>query len=156
MIAAYLSKSSPLACSKILHKSPVLHPLARFVTEETVALLFNISVDEIYRIDCYRHVVYVHAKGISRFVSYADFPPLVGVTLPNTQDFWRWRKRWKGKIAPEFWVKFYTYQFKNASSIEHLQEWGILVGKIKSEFSQQILQQLRDVYGKEKSGWENF
>lgn len=156
MIAASLSKSSPLACSKILHKSPVLHPLARFVTEETVALLFNISLDEIYRIDCYRYVVYVHAKGISRFVSYADFPPLVGVTLPDTKDFWRWRKRWKGKIAPEFWVKFYIYQFKNASSIDHLQEWGRLVGKIKSEFSQEILQDLRDVYAREKSGWENF
>jgi hypothetical protein len=156
MIAASPPKSSHLPCSKILHKSPVLHPLARFVTEETVALLFNISPDKIYRIDCYRHVVYVHAKGISRFVSYADFPPLVGVALPNGQDFWRWRKRWKGKIAPEFWVNFYIYQFKNAFSFEHLREWGMLVGKIKSEFSQEILQDLRDVYAREKSGWENF
>jgi len=60
--------------SKINHKSPVLHPLVRFVTEETAALLFNLKPEEIYRIDCWRHVVYVHGKGVSKFVSYADFP----------------------------------------------------------------------------------
>ena len=90
MIASSQLKSSTLTCSKILHKSPILHPLARFVTEETVALLFNIAVDEIYRIECCRYMVYVHAKSISRFVSYADFPPIVGVNAIALQDFGRW------------------------------------------------------------------
>ncbi|MGL5058860.1 MAG: hypothetical protein ACRC62_02675, partial [Microcoleus sp.] len=94
MIAAFQPKSSTFACSKILHKSSVLHPLARFVTEETVALMFNIAVDDIYRIECCRYMVYVHAKSISRFVSYADFPPILEAESPKLQDFGRWYKRW--------------------------------------------------------------
>ena len=90
MISETPTKSRTIAESKIIHKSPILHPLARFVTEETVALLFNIAVDEIYRIECCRYMVYVHAKGISRFVSYADFPPIVGVNTIALQDFGRW------------------------------------------------------------------
>src|SRR6476469_581794 len=102
MIASYQLKSSTFACSKIIHQSPIMHPLERFVTEETVALLFNISAEEIYRIECCRYMVYVHAKGISRFVSYADFPPIVGVNAIAPQDFGRWYKRWKSKQAPAF------------------------------------------------------
>ena len=66
-----------IRASKINHKSAILHPLVRFVTEETVALLLNLELEEIYRIDCWRHVVYVHGKGVSKFVSYADFPPIL-------------------------------------------------------------------------------
>jgi len=156
MISDTSRKSSAIAESKIIHKSPILHPLARFVTEETVALLFNISVDEIYRIECCRYMVYVHAKHISRFVSYADFPPIVGVNEPTLQDFGRWYKRWKSKLAPVFWTKFYTHHFKQAVSVDSLWEWGLLVAKVKSAISGAGLQQLRDVYAAEKDLMEKF
>ena len=156
MIASSQLKSSTFTCSKIIHKSPILHPLARFVTEETVALLFSISVEEIYRIECCRYMVYVHAKGISRFVSYADFPPIVGVNEPALQDFGRWYKRWKSKLAPLFWTKFYTHKFKEAVSVDSLLEWGMLVAKLKSAISGARLQQLRDVYAQEKDLMEKF
>jgi len=156
MIASSQLKSSTFACSKIIHKSPILHPLARFVTEETVALLFNISTDEIYRIECCRYMVYVHAKGISRFVSYADFPPILGVNAIAPQDFGRWYKRWKSKLAPAFWTEFYTYKFKKAVSVDSLLEWGKLVATIKSVISGGALQQLRDVYAQEKDLMEKF
>jgi len=156
MIAAFPLKSSTLVCSKIIHKSPVVHPLARFVTEETVALLFNISTDQIYRIECCRYMVYVHAKGISRFVSYADFPPILEVELPKLQDFGRWYKRWKGKKAPDFWTQFYIHQFKYATTADKQLAWGLLVAVVKSLFSETALQQLRDAYVYQKYWLENF
>ena len=156
MISETSAKSRTIAESKIIHKSPILHPLARFVTEETVALLFNIAVDDIYRIECCRYMVYVHAKGISRFVSYADFPPIVGVNAIALQDFGRWYKRCKSKLAPLFWTKFYTHKFKDAVSVDRLLEWGLLVAKVKSAMSGAALQLLRDVYAAEKDLMENF
>ena len=101
-------------------------------------------------------MVYVHAKGISRFVSYADFPPIVGVNEPAPQDFGRWYKRWKSKQAPAFWTKFYTYKFKKAVSVDRLLEWGQLVAAVKSVISGAALQQLRDVYAQEKDLMEKF
>jgi hypothetical protein len=156
MISDTPRKSSAIGESKIIHKSPVLHPLARFVTEDTVALLFNISADDIYRIECCRYMVYVHAKGISRFVSYADFPPILEVNPPSPQDFGRWYKRWKGKQAPGFWTKFYTHNFQAAVSVDSLFEWGKLVATVKSAISTSALQQLRDVYAAEKDLMEKF
>jgi hypothetical protein len=79
MVSTLKAKTPVIRASKIHHKSSVLHPLVRFVTEETAAMLFNLKPDEIYRIDCWQHVVYVHGKGVSKFVSYADFPPILGV-----------------------------------------------------------------------------
>ena len=67
MVSTPNAKKPVITQSKINHKSPVLNSLVRFVTEETVALLFNLQPDEIYRIDCWRHVVYVHGKGVSKF-----------------------------------------------------------------------------------------
>ncbi|MEG4453379.1 hypothetical protein [Microcoleus sp. N9_A1] len=156
MISDTSRKSSAIAESKIIHKSPILHPLARFVTEETVALLFDIAVDEIYRIECCRYMVYVHAKHISRFVSYADFPPIIEVKPIALQDFGRWYKRWKSKLAPTFWTKFYTHKFKKAVSVDRLLEWGKLVATVKSVISGAALQQLRDVYATEKDLMERF
>ncbi|WP_341733722.1 hypothetical protein [Microcoleus sp. EPA2] len=156
MISDTSRKSSAIPESKIIHKSPILHPLARFVTEETVALLFNIAVEDIYRIECCRYMVYVHAKGISRFVSYADFPPILAVKPIALQDFGRWYKRWKSKLAPVFWTKFYTHKFKEAVSVDSLWEWGLLVAKVKSAISGAGLQQLRDVYAAEKDLMEKF
>ncbi len=149
-----------IRASKINHKSGILHPLVRFVTEETVALLFNLELDEIYRIDCWRHVVYVHGKGVSKFVSYADFPPILGVKAPTHPDFVRWRKRWKNhwnsKLAPEFWTQFYLQQFNRAATEAKFLAWGELVAVIKLVFAESAVQQLRDAYKHEKYLWENF
>ena len=160
MIAASQPKAPLLLESKIIHRSPVLHPLARFVSEETVALMFNITPEQIYRIECCRHMVYVHAKGVSRFVSYADFPPRLEVNPPTAKEILRWHKRWRdrwqSKQAPEFWQQFYTHQFKNVNSIEHLREWGLLVAQIKSEFTLDTLQKLREIYAHEQYWWQHF
>ena len=93
---------------------------------------------------------------ISRFVSYADFPPILEVKRPCSQDFVGWYKRWKRTQAPEFWTKFYTYNFKAAVSVDSLLEWGKLVATVKSVISASALQQLRDVYAQEKTLMENF
>ena len=147
MIAQTSTNSPVIRESKINHKSPVLHPLARFVTEETVALMFNIRIEDIRRIDCKQHIVYVHAKTVSRFVSYADFPPILGVRLPEWEDVarWlkRWRKRWLSHLAPPFWTEFYTYQFKHARSVAESQAWGQLVAWIRPILSVGAVQQLR-------------
>lgn len=136
--------------SKIIHRSPVLHPLARFVTEETTAMMFDIAPEQIERIECWRNIVYVHAEGVSRFVSYADFPAILGVQPPENQDFvlWRkrWRKRWHSRLAPEFWQRFYCQQFYNAQSVTELYSWGNLVNAIGSVLSQTVLEHLRQVF----------
>jgi hypothetical protein len=130
------------------------------VTEETAALLFNLHPDEIYRIDCWRHVVYVHGKGVSKFVSYADFPPILEVEAPTHQDFVRWRKRWKNRWkishAPEFWTKVLQASVKQASTEVNLLCWGKLVALIKSVLSVVAVEQLREAYQQEKYYWENF
>ncbi|MEG3840777.1 hypothetical protein [Microcoleus sp. herbarium14] len=156
MISENQLNKSEIGASKIIHKSSVVNPRSRFVTEETVALLFNISPDQIYRLECCHNMVYVHAKGLSRFVSYADFPPILQVKEPSAQDFVGWYKRWKRTQAPEFWTKFYTYNFKEAVSVDSLLEWGLLVATVKSVISAPALQQLRDVYAEEKALMENF
>ena len=156
MISENQLRSSEIGASKIIHKSSVVNPRSRFITEETVALLFNISPDEIYRIECCHNMVYVHAKGMSRFVSYADFPPILQVKQPCAQDFAGWYKRWNAKLAPQFWTQFYTYNFKEAVSVDSLLEWGLLVATVKSVISASALQQLRDVYAEEKALMENF
>ena len=160
MVSTPKAKTPVIKASKINHKSGVLHPLVRFVTEETAAMLFNLQLDEIYRIDCWRHVVYVHGKGVSKFVSYADFPPTLGVEAPTHQDFVRWRKRWrnrwKSQQAPEFWTKYYKHQFKHAATESNLLAWGKLVAVVKCVLSIAAVQQLRDAYKHEKYFWENF
>ena len=65
------------------------HPQARFVTTEAIALLLNLKTEDIYRIDCWQYVIHVVGKGVSKFVSYADLPPIVGVEPPTNQDFVR-------------------------------------------------------------------
>jgi hypothetical protein len=147
MIGQPSPNSPAIRESKINYKSPVRHPLARFVTEETVALMFNIRIEDIHRIDCKQHVVYVHAKTVSRFVSYADFPPILGVSPPQWEDVarWlkRWRKRWLSHLAPPFWTEFYIYQFKHARSVAESQAWGKLVAQIRPILSVGAVQQLR-------------
>jgi hypothetical protein len=132
--------------SKISYKSPVLHPLARCVTEEAVSIIFGIDIDQIKRIDCYRHVVYVHATNISRFVSYADFPPSSSVGTQFPQVFWRWKRRWQrhgnSRYAPEWWQNFYIQQIQKSFSDDDFNEWRKVLILIESAFSDSAWQQI--------------
>ncbi len=56
----------------IKHNFRHAHPLLRFVTKETVAFLFKIEVEQIYRIECWQHVVYVHAEGVNNMLPAFD------------------------------------------------------------------------------------
>ncbi|MGF1486617.1 MAG: hypothetical protein ACFBSE_05835 [Prochloraceae cyanobacterium] len=136
--------------SKIKYNFRRPHQLLRFVTEETVAFLFKITVEQIYRIECWQHVVYVHAKGVSRFVSYADFPPVITAEKPDPKDFIYWRKRWVKKfkriVAPEFWVSFYTNKFVEVESQEELKKWGILIAILKFVFKKTNIKELQANY----------
>lgn len=147
---ARVERSLNIRESKIIHKSATVHHLARFVTEETVALLFKIAPEQISRIECWQYVVYVNGVGVSCFVSYADFPAILAVDAPKAQDFVRWRKRWRSKFAPQFWTEFYTHQFQYTLSVPELFEWGKLVGLVKSALSEAVLQKLRSLFANQK------
>ncbi len=45
-----------------------IHPLARFVTAEAIALLLKVDMNQIKVIRCWARVVLVVGKGFSRFV----------------------------------------------------------------------------------------
>jgi hypothetical protein len=135
-----------------------IHPLARFVTVEAIALHLNLKPQEIYRIDCWRHVIHVVGKGISRFVSYADMPPILGVEPPTTGDINCWRKRWKKNKyqAPKFWEEFFKIKFKLALSLPEIYKWGELIATIKFALSESTVQSLRSAYTVEKYLINNF
>ncbi|NJL62283.1 MAG: hypothetical protein HC903_11155 [Methylacidiphilales bacterium] len=145
-------KAPSIRSSKISYKSPLLHPLARFVTEEAVALMYGIDIEQIKRIDCYRHVVYIHATNLSRFVSYADFPPPPSVGTEFSQVFWRWRrrwrKRWNSRYAPEWWQNFYIEQIQKTFSDDDFIEWCKVLILIKSALSDDAWQQITQTIDK--------
>ena len=139
--------------SKIYYKSSEIHPLARFVTEEAVCLKFKIKFEDIYLVECWQYIVYVHGKGLSKFVSYADFPPVIGVAPPTTSEATIWRRRWikkhsfiYSKQAPVWWGRFFAIQFKQAFSDKVLYGRGKLINLIRFAFNEEILQQLRNCY----------
>ncbi|BAY87108.1 hypothetical protein NIES267_66260 [Calothrix parasitica NIES-267] len=139
--------------SKISYKSSEIHPLARFVTEEAVCLKFKIKFEDIYVVECWQYVVYVHGKGLSKFVSYADFPPVVGVAPPTTSEMTKWRRRWlkkhdfaNAKQAPKWWAHFFAIQFKQSIGETVLYNWGKLINSIRFAFNEEILQKLRNCY----------
>jgi len=138
--------------------SRAIHPLARFVTVEAISLLLKLKPKEIYRIDCWRHVIHVVGKGVSTFVSYADIPPILGADPPNPEDFSCWRKRWrKNKYkAPKFWAEFYQHKFKLSPSLSEMYKWGELVGTIKFALSEATVQSLRNVYLAERYWMDKF
>jgi hypothetical protein len=125
-------------------KSISIHPLARFITVEAIGLILNISPKDIYRISCWRYVIHVVGKGIGRFVSYADIPPILTVERPTRQDTIYWRKRWRknrGK-APHFWRDFYQQKLEQSLSLEEIEAWKQLIEKIEFAFSNNNLQYL--------------
>jgi hypothetical protein len=105
--------------------SVVTNPQSRFATKSAIAMHLKRSTDEIYKVNCWRYVVHVVGKKMSTFVSYADLPPIVGVTLPNHRDVRAWRKRWKkcDHIAPLFWHNFYAEKLRQVTTMEELQAW---------------------------------
>lgn len=130
-------------------ESESVNPLARFVTPEAIALLLNIKVEQIKDIRLWRYVILVIAQGKTRFVSYADLPPIIEAEPPKTQDFLCWRKRWKKSEtnkAPDFWLKFYQQKFMQAVSVAQLHTWGQLIRLIKSALSQTDIESLRSDY----------
>ncbi|TAE98064.1 MAG: hypothetical protein EAZ78_24830 [Oscillatoriales cyanobacterium] len=145
--------------TKFSRKSTPRNRLSRFVTKEAIARLLKIKVEQIYRFECWAHILYVHAQGMSRFVSYADFPPVVGEEAPSGVDFGYWKRRMaslKERYAPDFWVDFYGDKFREAVSVAELLEWGELVGVIKLMLSAIGLESLRKVYAQEKYLLEHF
>lgn len=108
------------------------HPQIRFVSQEAIALCLGRPSAEIYRVDCWRYVVHVVGKGISTFVSYADMPPILGVSAPVAADVRMWRKRWRKHrhLAPRFWLAFYAQKFQAVSDLGELAAWDELVAYI--------------------------
>ena len=139
--------------STLRRNSNPLHRLARFVSKQAAATMFNLAADEIYSVERWANIVYVHGLGVSRFVSYADFPPILGVAPPTDKDFALWRRRWKQRQrqqqkrqAPPFWVQFFADQFLQSPSAKILHNWGRLIGEIKFAFDEDTLQKLRESY----------
>lgn len=143
--------NTKLYASKIIHRSPILHPLARFVSGDAIAIMFNIPVAEIERIECYHYMVYVHARHVSRFVSYADFPPMVNVQSPNLYDGWRWRRRWRRRwhrsTAPAWWQDFYIKNICDSQTSDDLRNWRDLVTELGEFLSVETRIKIRDIYG---------
>jgi hypothetical protein len=108
--------------------------------------MFNLKWEEIYRIDCWQYVVYLHGKGISTFVSYADFPPLIGVHHPQKTDIYLWKQRWRRKFkikyAPPFWTEFYLHKLSTVLSPINLWQWESLLNHLKPLLSDVALQKL--------------
>lgn len=153
MVSSFKPRRLVIRKSKIVYKSSNIHPLARFVTEEAVCLKFNLKFEDIYVVECWEHIVYVHGKGVSKFVSYADFPPVIGVAPPTASEMAKWCRRWlkkhdfaNRKQAPRWWAQFYAIQFNQSICEKFLFEWGKLINLIKFVFNQEILQQLRNCY----------
>ncbi len=139
--------------SRLQRNSNPFHRLARFVSKQAAAVMFNLEADEIYSVERWANIVYVHGLGVSRFVSYADFPPRIGVAPPTDKDFALWRRRWKQRQrqqqkrqAPSFWIEFFAHQFDQSPSVEILHNWGRLIGEIKFAFREDMLQKLREGY----------
>jgi len=142
----------------IEHKeAKYINPLARFVTAEAIALLLKVNITQIKYIRCWARVVLVVGVKFSRFVSYADLPPILAAEAPNTADIIRWRKRWNknNHQAPQFWLEFYKQKFEQAVNVSQLYAWGQLVGLIKFGLSLVTVQKLRHFYSDTKAKLEN-
>ncbi len=135
-------------------QSNLIHPLARFVTIESVALILKVPGEKIREIRCWARVILVVGQGLSKFVSYADLPPVVEATPPTIKDFNYWRKRrlkLKVKQAPETWGQFYALKLGECLDTEELASWGKLLGVIKTVLAESVLTALRTIYVREKS-----
>ncbi len=133
MVASFQPQSTPW------------HRLTRFVSKNAIARLLHVKPEDIREIRRWAKVLLVVGQHVSRFVSYADLPPIIRVALPQTLDFQLWRKRW-GKYAPDFWAEFYAQEIKQALYVADFLQWGELVAAVTSLMSPTKAQWLRDVY----------
>jgi hypothetical protein len=147
-----IEKPSVIGEIKINRRNQIIHPFERFVTAEAVALMFQLQPREISRIECWRYIVYVCGKGVSRFVSYADFPPTEAIERLEARDFKRWEYRWyrrsKRRRVPDFWVKYYYYQLQKIISIEQLEELWQTIDLFRGRWTEIAEQQLQEGYQK--------
>ena len=137
-----------------LEKPTIKHPLSRFVTEEAIAYHLHLKPEEIYKIDCWAYIVHVVGKKTSIFVSYADLPPIVGVSSPTKKDFNKWRKRLrtrKTNYAPNFWSSFYCKELERTQSFGKLLSWEDLISQLTNLISQESLQQIERAFAAEKA-----
>ncbi|HIK09000.1 MAG TPA: hypothetical protein IGS52_01825 [Oscillatoriaceae cyanobacterium M33_DOE_052] len=123
-----------------------LHRLTRFVTKEAIARLLKTPPDQIWEIQRWAYVILVVGKGISRFISYADLPPVPHVAPPNVPDIRCWLRRWKEKRSPRFWVEFYAEKIQETFAAGELIEWGKLLNRIKYYLPQELLYSLQATY----------
>ncbi|NET43139.1 hypothetical protein [Okeania sp. SIO2B3] len=141
----------------IKNQSTSAHPLGRFVTRDALAFHLGIKSDNIYKINCWKYVIHVVGKGKSRFVSYADMPPILGVEPPKKSDFTKWRKRIKArkqKYVPKFWAQFYVDKIQKSNSIQILHSWENLVKQCKSLISLEGVKKIDRALTQEKSKLE--
>lgn len=141
------------------NKSTFAHPLSRFVTRDALALHLGVKPEDIYKISYWRYIIHVVAKGKSRFVSYADMPPILGVAPPQKADFIKWQKRIKArktKYVPKYWARFYVKKIKLASSSQTLLNWENLVKKCKSLMSLEEVKKIDQALVEEKSKLEKL
>ncbi len=137
----------------IQNKSNGTHPLKRFVTRDALAFHLGMKSENIYKISYWRHVIHVVGKGKSRFVSYADMPPILGVEPPRKSDFAKWRKRIKTrkqKYVPKLWAEFYVKKIEESNSIQNLLKWENLVNQCKSLISLEGVQQINQAVAERK------
>ncbi len=141
------------------NKSTSAHPLGRFVTRDALAFHLGINSDNIYKVNCWQYVIHVVGKGKSRFVSYADLPPILGVEPPKKADFAKWRKRIKTrkkKYVPKFWAQFYVKKIEDSNSIQTLLSWENLVKQFKPLISLEGVKKIDHALAKEKSRLEKL
>lgn len=131
------------------------HRLTRFVTKQAVALLLGVRLQDIDRIERWARVLLVVDPHLSRFVSYADLPPIPNVAPPTVKDYLYWRRRW-GKIAPKFWAEFYAGQFAEASNLEELFNWGQIATIAAQDMPLEQAQWLQNKYNREQFCLEYF
>jgi hypothetical protein len=146
----------PIRESKIIHKRSKQHPLARFITEEAVALKFNVKIEDIHRIELWDKLVYVYAGKLSRFVSYADFPPLVTEKKPTEFPVAYWSERLRKLQTPPnqtkkqalltWWTLFYQDRFCQCINLRQLKQWGEVVAILKPSLPDPIIETLREFY----------
>ncbi len=137
----------------IENKSTATHPLKRFVTRDALAFHLGIKSDNIYKISCWQYVIHVVGKSKSRFVSYADMPPILGVEEPRKADFAKWRKRIKTrkqKYVPKFWAQFYVKKIEDSNSIQTLLKWENLVKQCRSLISLEGIKKIDNALAQEK------
>ena len=152
-------KSVTIRESKIIHKRSEQHPLAPHVTEEAVALKFNVKIEEIHRIELWDKLVYVYAGKLSRFMSYGDFPPVVTENKASELPVHYWgnrlrtlhrqdqrQKEHKKEQLLQLWSKYYTDRVSETRNKLELRKWGEIIAVMKPYLGTDIMTTMKEFY----------